>query len=252
MEREFEREIRKIEQLEENTKKIQKDAQKCIEAQAAQSKCEGQMLLNLQSSSLYRDDEKLREVVDQWMQSARKLELLVEELNATSQKAVVEPMRKFSTVFPSLQLAVKKRDQSLQEFSKCQEKVDKYVKRERTAQNAVKLETSRQAYSIAKADFESQNNLLMDEVPRLYEGRITYFQPSLEALIKAQVKYYTDSHNAYRELCNRLNIASSSPPSSPSSSPPSTVQSSAELKQDIQQKLSEIRALSITVNDQAK
>lgn len=46
----------------------------------AESKCESQILLSLQASALYRDDEKLRDVVDHWMTSAKKLELLVEEL----------------------------------------------------------------------------------------------------------------------------------------------------------------------------
>lgn len=252
-EREFEREIRKLEQLEENAKKIHNDMQTCIEAQtAAQSKYENQMLLNLTASSLYRNDEKLQGLVDHWVQSTKKLELLVEELNATSQKVIIEPMKKIATIFPSILQAVKKRDQSLQEYSKCQEKVNKYVKRERTAQNVVKLENSRQACSIARTDFESQNNLLMDEIARLYDGRIMYIQPSLEALVKAQVKYYTDSQNTYRDLCNRLHIASSSPSPSPPPSPSSPIQNSAELKQSIKEKLAEIRALSITVNDQGK
>lgn len=47
---------------------------------AAESKCESQILQSLQASALYRDDEKLRDVVDHWMTSAKKLELLVEEL----------------------------------------------------------------------------------------------------------------------------------------------------------------------------
>lgn len=46
---------------------------------------------------------------------------------------------------------------------------------------------SRKAFNIAKLDFDQQNGLLMEEVPRLYEGRIVYLQPSLQALIKAQV-----------------------------------------------------------------
>ena len=39
----------------------------------------------------------------------------------------------------------------------------------------------------AKEDYESQNKLLMEEMPNLYEGRIDYFQPSFQALIKSQV-----------------------------------------------------------------
>jgi len=54
-----------------------------------------------------------------------------------------------------------------------------------------------------------------------------------------KVKYYTDSEETFGQLCRQLDVGSS-----PSS------QSSAELKQSIQQKLAEIRALSITVDDQ--
>jgi bridging integrator 3 len=46
---------------------------------------------------------------------------------------------------------------------------------------------SRKALVAAKAEFDNQNSLLAEELPRLYESRIEYFQPSLQALIHAQV-----------------------------------------------------------------
>ena len=49
---------------------------------------------------------------------------------------------------------------------------------------------SRKACAAAKLDFETQNSLLLSEVPKLYEGRIPYFQPSLQAFVKAQVKLF--------------------------------------------------------------
>ena len=39
----------------------------------------------------------------------------------------------------------------------------------------------------AKADFEAQNTLLLEELPRLYDSRFEYFQPSLQAFVSAQV-----------------------------------------------------------------
>ena len=39
----------------------------------------------------------------------------------------------------------------------------------------------------AKADFDTQNALLLEELPRLYDSRVEYFQPSLQAFVSAQV-----------------------------------------------------------------
>lgn len=38
-----------------------------------------------------------------------------------------------------------------------------------------------------KEDFEAKNKQLLEEMPKFYSSRIDYFQPSFEALIRAQV-----------------------------------------------------------------
>ena len=48
---------------------------------------------------------------------------------------------RLSGVFPSVQGAVKKREQNLQEYNRCQARVDKYQDRDRTGQNVVKLDS---------------------------------------------------------------------------------------------------------------
>lgn len=37
-------------------------------------------------------------------------------------------------------------------------------------------------------DFEAKNKQLLDEMPRFYNSRLDYFQPSFESLIRAQVR----------------------------------------------------------------
>ena len=64
---------------------------------------------------------------------------------------------------------------------------------------------------------------------------------STRCLKSFQIKYYTDSQDTYSKLCKQLNSSSSSPTQDP-----------VQLRQNIQQKLTEIRALSIAVDDQAK
>lgn len=39
-----------------------------------------------------------------------------------------------------------------------------------------------------REDFEAKNKQLLDEMPRFYNSRLDYFQPSFESLIRAQVR----------------------------------------------------------------
>ncbi|KAI0211819.1 Bridging integrator 3 [Lamellibrachia satsuma] len=235
-EREFERDVKKLELLDENTKKVYKDTKRCIESQTAQNKSEVKMVQDLANSPLVREEETLQPLVEQWSSTATKLEQLTNELNTNYYKTVVEPMKKFSTIVPSTQAAVKKRDQSLQEYSRYLAKVEKYREKERTGPNVVKLDAARKALLMAKDDFQTQNSILTGELPRFYDHRIDYVQPCFQALIKSQVKYYTDARNIYTDLSRRLGGEKDDLPSD-------------VYNQRIQQKLTEIRALSITLDD---
>uniref|UniRef100_A0A8B9CKE5 Bridging integrator 3 n=1 Tax=Anser brachyrhynchus TaxID=132585 RepID=A0A8B9CKE5_9AVES len=55
------------------------------------------------------------------------------------QKTVIEPLKKFSSVFPSLNMAVKRREQTLQDYKRLQSKVEKYEEKERTGPVLAKL-----------------------------------------------------------------------------------------------------------------
>lgn len=46
---------------------------------------------------------------------------------------------------------------------------------------------SRRALAASKAEFEAQNRQLLEELPHLYDSRVEYFQPSLQAFVSAQV-----------------------------------------------------------------
>jgi len=56
---------------------------------------------------------------------------------------------------------------------------------------------SRKALSQAKANFDAQNKQLVEELPRFYNSRVDYFQPSLQAFVGAQVTYTAFSSVSY-------------------------------------------------------
>ena len=68
--------------------------------------------------------------------------------NTSATRTMVEPMKKFSAIFPGIYVALKKREQLLQEYSRCQGKLEKYQDKERTGQNLAKLEAVSLSFSI--------------------------------------------------------------------------------------------------------
>lgn len=89
----------------------------------------------------------------------------------------------------------------------------------------------------AKEDFEAQNETLMEDMAAFYDARVDFFSPSFQALIKSQIKYYTDAHQSYEGL---QHVFSQSKDAG---------ESDEEFLQKTQQKLAEIRALSVTLDD---
>ncbi|XP_041368979.1 bridging integrator 3-like [Gigantopelta aegis] len=234
-EREFENKVKKCDELEEVSKKLYKGAKRWMEANNALVKSERKITQDLLLSALCQNEDGLQHQVTEWDHAVTKLDMHMQEMNTVAQKTVIDPMKKFNSIFASVQAAIKKREQSLQEFQKCKAKVDKYSDRDRTGQNIVKLDSSKKMLALAKEDFETQNSQLSEDLPKLYDSRIDYFQPCLEALIKAQVTHNTEAFRVYTELESDLNGFDDL--------------TNDQYESRILQTLSDIKALSITVDD---
>ncbi|KAK7110661.1 bridging integrator 3-like [Littorina saxatilis] len=234
VEREFEKEVKKLEELDEVTKRLYKDGKRLVEANSALTKTERRLTQELLGTVLCQSEQDLRWQLEEWDHSLSALETQMQEVNGVLQKAVIEPIKKLNTIFPNVQAAVKRREQSLQELQKCQIKVSRYQERDRTGPNIVKLDAGKKVLVQAQNEFSSQNAALLEDMPKLHDSRVQYFQPSLEALIKSQVQYTTEALKLYGELSNTLNGQRD--------------YSNQEYDASIQQALSEIKALSITVD----
>ncbi|KAM8918906.1 bridging integrator 3 isoform 3-T4 [Lycaon pictus] len=140
----------------------------------------------------------------------------------------------FGSVFPSLNMAVKRREQALQDYRRLQAKVEKYEEKEKTGPVLAKLHQAREELRPVREDFEAKNKQLLDEMPRFYNSRLDYFQPSFESLIRAQVGYYSEMQKIFGDLTQQLDQ-----PGHPD-----------ELRErENEARLSELRALSIVADD---
>ncbi|KAM9368593.1 bridging integrator 3 [Phaethornis superciliosus] len=186
VERDFEREYGKLQQLEDQTKKLQKDMKKSTDADLAMSKSAVKISSDLLSNPLCEQEPSFLEMVTAFDTAMKRMDSFNQEKVNQIQKTVIEPLKKFSSVFPSLNMAVKRREQTLQDYKRLQSKVEKYEEKERTGPVLAKLHQAREELRPVKEDFEAKNKQLLEEMPKFYSSRIDYFKPSFESLVRAQ------------------------------------------------------------------
>nr|XP_009914259.1 PREDICTED: bridging integrator 3 isoform X1 [Haliaeetus albicilla] len=188
VERDFEREYGKLQQLEDQTKKLQKDMKKSTDADLAMSKSAVKISSDLLSNPLCEQEPSFLEMVTAFDTAMKRMDSFNQEKVNQIQKTVIEPLKKLSSVFPSLNMAVKRREQTLQDYKRLQSKVEKYEEKERTGPVLAKLHQAREELRPVKEDFEAKNKQLLEEMPKFYSSRIDYFKPSFESLVRAQVR----------------------------------------------------------------
>ncbi|KAF4019402.1 hypothetical protein G4228_011157 [Cervus hanglu yarkandensis] len=234
VERDFEREYGKLQQLEEQTRRLQKDMKKSTDADLAMSKSAVKISLDLLSNPLCEQDQDFLNMVTALDTAMKRMDAFNQEKVNQIQKTVIEPLKKFGSVFPSLNMAVKRREQALQDYRRLQAKVEKYEEKEKTGPVLAKLHQAREELRPVRDDFEAKNKQLLDEMPRFYSSRLDYFQPSFESLIRAQVVYYSEMHKIFGDLTQQLDQ-----PGCPDE----------QRERENEARLSELRALSIVADD---
>jgi len=230
--RELELAYVKLQDLEENTKKLYKEVKKYGECLSALQKQEEKVASDLSNSTVCQENEELKKLGEQYSSVVYQMGHATDDLVQLSQKTVVDPMKKLANEFPQIQGAVKKRDLALQEAQRCQHKHEKISKLEKTGNNIVKTDQAKRSYYMAKDDFDKANRLLLLELPQFYERRVDYFQPSLQALIRSQVDYYGESTRLFTHL------VSASPDRD-------SMISDEEYNKDLERKMTQLRSLSI-------
>uniref|UniRef100_A0A8D1P5S1 Bridging integrator 3 n=1 Tax=Sus scrofa TaxID=9823 RepID=A0A8D1P5S1_PIG len=292
VERDFEREYGKLQQLEEQTKRLQKDLKKSTDAdlvgsgsgfhlslrlptafpagrscdlcllslllfhttalsehewkdenvihdvpagcRESMSKSAVKISLDLLSNPLCEQDQDFLNMVTALDTAMKRMDAFNQEKVNQIQKTVIEPLKKFGSVFPSLNMAVKRREQALQDYRRLQAKVEKYEEKEKTGPVLAKLHQAREELRPVRDDFEAKNKQLLDEMPRFYNSRLDYFQPSFESLIRAQVVYYSEMHKIFGDLTQQLDQPG---------------HTDEQRERENEARLSELRALSIVADD---
>lgn len=161
----------------------------------------------------------------------------VRDLSSVNHQTFLEPLKKYGGLFNSVDSAFQRREQLVQEWRNLAAKVRKLEERERTASNVVKLEREKKSLDMAAKELVTCHAFLLSELTQFLEKRISYFHPTLQALLRSQLEYYGNTTRLFTHLVLATNAKEGSPSS--------LSLSDSEFESSINSKLDRIRALSI-------
>jgi len=275
----FDKEERKIQSLETTNKKFYKDVKTYVEKIDELNKSETKMINNLShlathasnstgldssSVSNHDEDKEFMTKLKLWKDLLNEHNLSCDSLKQSCQQQVIEPMKKLNSLFPQVYEAIKRRQQAYNELTRQQSKLDKALEKERTGPQIVRNEQLKQLVLISKQQFDREHSLLMEELPKLYNSRVDYIRPCVQALLQSQANFYDnytsfydsildchqndslisstnnkeiDQSNAIINIENEHNLADKS------------IQINEQIDDEIQKCLNEIKSLSIVAGD---
>lgn len=214
----FDKQEKKIQQLEQTNKKFYKDVKCYVDKIDELNKSETKMINNLsglantatiQSLTDENDHFRTEEIeflskLKLWKDLLNEHNSTCDQLKASCQSQVIDPMKKLNSLFPQVYESIKRRQAAFNELCKQQGKLDKALEKERTGAQLVRIEQLKQLVATSKQQFQREHTLLMEELPKLYDSRVDYIRPCVTALLESQAKFY-DSYAAFYDSILNLN-----------------------------------------------
>lgn len=262
----FDKEEKKIQQLEQTNKKFYKDVKCYVDKIEELNKSESKMINNLSglanpatvqsitdlNANFQNEEIEFLAKLKLWKDLLNEHNSTCDNLKSSCQTQVIEPMKKLNSLFPQVYEAIKRRQHAFNELCKQQSKLDKALEKERTGVQIVKIEQLKQLVATSKQQFQREHTLLMEELPKLYNSRVDYIRPCVSALLESQAKFY-DSYSKFYDSILNLNEKSSNQilDNNSDNNNQETIQSVSveKIDNDIQKCLGEIKALSIVAGD---
>ncbi|KAJ1978289.1 BAR adaptor protein Hob3 [Dimargaris cristalligena] len=136
------------------------------------------------------------------------------EFDDVYQETVMNPIGRYCGYIPEFNAAISKRGRKLLDYDQARSKAKKLADRQPThvtggtsaSQSFPDEDRSRaeQAESQARTTYEVLNQQLSDEIPQFVNIRVPYLEPSFEALLKAQLKFFEDSYAQLQTVGTKL------------------------------------------------
>ncbi|KAJ1924308.1 BAR adaptor protein Hob3 [Tieghemiomyces parasiticus] len=141
------------------------------------------------------------------------------ELEDTYLETVLHPVGRYCGYIPEFNAAISKRGRKLLDYDQAKTKLRKLEEKSGGGAGGAtphleddsRVAQAEQAAHQAKSAYEVLNQQLLDEIPQFINIRVPYMEPSFEAMLKSQLKFFEDSYTQLQQVGARLPPAASQP-----------------------------------------
>lgn len=194
---EFDGVLRRLAAAESATQSVKRCSKKVNESLLAMNRAEIKLTNDLSNSSLCQQHSpELRELTEDWHTFNQQLTNCADDLNINIQLIVLEPIKRLQYALKEIRAMLKKREHCQQEIASYTQRLAKLADKEKTGQNLVKQEQLRQVLAGHEDEYGKYNQLIMEQLSPFIDARINYFQPCLEALVRAEALFWADTISA--------------------------------------------------------
>lgn len=143
----------------------------------------------LLTSSLFANDEFMRNVIEDWNSFTLQSNTIGDEYVINIQKTLIDPIKRLKLAFSGLRSAIKLHESKQFNLIKHQKRVASLSDKEKTGPNLVKLEQSKKLLSNAQSDFAHSTQVLLNDLSKFITGSVEMLKPLLEAFIAAETAW---------------------------------------------------------------
>lgn len=228
---ELDQAVQTISQLEQNIKRLHKDTKKSAESSGGMTRVEQRMMVELLNSARQiKDGGDLVDYVEKLAEVTRKSSESQIDKDAIMRSTLIQPLTGLDDKFPVIHAAVKRREQSQQDYLKYLGRRDKFARDPNSSQSG-KYEANEKYLDRTKADFERRSKQLQEDVPKFLFESLNYFDPCFKALMQSELNHNERVRNLYEDLAKDFQSQ--------------TAKKNDTFDQEVDKMLEEIKALSI-------
>lgn len=219
VDKEFDYQEKRYRAMETNSLKLQKNLRSYLESLRILTNSQINIAESL--NSFYGNNSTTSNVKDKDGKELKNKELVqeyyatVKQLNDSSIKnlenpynqTVLNPIARFNSYYTEINEVIKKRNNKLLDYDAMKSKVKKLIEHPSSTdmeQYENKLKNYNEELKELEDKYISVNNKLIDELPKLINLRVSYFDPSFESFVKIQLRFFNENYYVLNQLQLKL------------------------------------------------
>ena len=228
---EFEQRVQTISQMEQNIKKLHKDTKKFVESSGGLTRVEQRMMMELLNGARQvKEGEGLASCAENLSEVSRKSGESQIERDAIIKRTLIQPLKGLNDKFPVIHAAVKRREQSQQDYMKYLGRKEKFARDPNSSQSG-KYDANEKYLERTRNDLERRNKQLQEDLPNFLSESLNYFDPCFKAMMQSELNHNQKMKTLHEDLANEFGVEKD--------------QTEESISQDMDKMLEEIKALSI-------